>query len=719
MRTSLIAIAAAKLFQAPGNVPARGAGVESYVLQPAGPAYVADGAYVQYAQASPYAAIPAQVPMGSASPSSLSSSTVLLFGAAVGAAVAALGVGGERLRGKGTRRTMGTGRKIVQVGRSNRRYRAAQKTAESDDEMPTPGRLVSERAGMALENEMKNAGLPMPSVAFKPDAENPFIDYNKTHHPGHDAIQMKEKKWLVVDAEGMRLGRLCTEIARRLIGKHKVNFYPGADVGDVVVVVNAEKVCVSGKKPDHKLYRRHSGRPGGMKVETFKELQARIPERIIEKAVWGMLPKNAFGRELFRHLKVYKGPTHPHAAQKPVEMEWPYKEEALKPIVKRDRVINRLRPDPLVATQEELEAAAAEGIGPLAAVCVLGTEVDTKVAALGVGGTEFSLTNLAPKPGSKHRKMRKGRGISAGKGKTCGYGNDGQKARSGRSVHYSKQADGTKSKFAGGQNEYFQGSSRKDHNRPHGPGHTYTRYSLIKLSDLNKLEDGSEVTFADMVERKLVHKSSKAVGVRKAGKSALRKVVGGAELTAKNLTVKSHAFTESAKSAIEANGGTVVILNKHNKEISSAEQTSQVVAALGMLGWGIRGERVTKYTSAKRKRQLRVRKKVIGTEERPRLCVHRTNNHMYAQIINDRSQDKFGNWSGHILCGASTMTPEIRTTLEGKGGNKESAFKVGELIASRAKALGVEKVCFDRAGYLYHGRIAAVAEGARAGGLDF
>merc|ERR1719235_1291571 len=137
-----------------------------------------------------------------------------------------------------------------------------------------------------------------------------------------------------------------------------------------------------------------------------------------------------------------------------------------------------------------------------------------------------------------------------------------------------------------------------------------------------------------------------------------------------------------------------------------------------MMGWGIIGERVTKWTSSKRKRQLLSQEDywhggatapVRSPHQQPHVCA----------IINDRSQDKFGNWSGHILCGASTMTPEIRTTLEGKGGNKESAFKVGELIASRAKALGVEKVCFDRAGYLYHGRVAAVAEGARAGGLDF
>jgi large subunit ribosomal protein L13 len=271
------------------------------------------------------------------------------------------------------------------------------------------------------------------------------VDNNKTSHPGHDAIQKANKQWLIVDAEGMRLGRLASEIAIRLMGKDKAIFYPGADVGDVVVVVNAEKVIVTGKKMDQKFYRRHSGRPGGMKIETFRELQQRIPERIIEKAVWGMLPKNAFGRELFRHLKVYKGPSHPHEAQQPVEMEWAFKEKAMQPDEKK-----------------------------MAFLSVLGTQV----AALGVGGTEFSLNNVSPLKGANHRRKRKGRGISAGQGKTCGFGDDGQKARSGRSVRY--DADGTK--FAGGSNKYYRMDSRKDHNRPFGPGHSYTKYSLIHLS---------------------------------------------------------------------------------------------------------------------------------------------------------------------------------------------------------------------------------------------
>lgn len=126
-----------------------------------------------------------------------------------------------------------------------------------------------------------------------------------------------EKKWYVVDAQNQRLGRLASEIATILRGKNKPNYTPHMDTGDYVIVINADKVVVTGRKPDQKLYRRHSGRPGGMKVETFNQLQARIPERIIEKAVKGMLPKNSLGRKLFTNLKVYPGVSHPHEAQQP------------------------------------------------------------------------------------------------------------------------------------------------------------------------------------------------------------------------------------------------------------------------------------------------------------------------------------------------------------------------------------------------------------------
>lgn len=137
---------------------------------------------------------------------------------------------------------------------------------------------------------------------------------NKTPLPSTDSI---DRQWYLVDAADQTLGRLASEVASVLRGKTKPCYTPHLDTGDFVVVINAERIRVSGNKPTQKLYRRHSGRPGGMKTETFAHLQARIPERIVEKAIKGMLPHNALGRQLFRKLKVYKGSEHPHAAQNP------------------------------------------------------------------------------------------------------------------------------------------------------------------------------------------------------------------------------------------------------------------------------------------------------------------------------------------------------------------------------------------------------------------
>ena len=125
----------------------------------------------------------------------------------------------------------------------------------------------------------------------------------------------------MVDAEGKTLGRLSTEIARRLRGKHKPEYTPHVDTGDYIVVVNAEKVRVTGNKASDKMYYRHSGYPGGIKSMSFKQLIDRAPERAIETAVKGMLPRNPLGREMYRKLKVYAGTEHPHAAQQPVPLE--------------------------------------------------------------------------------------------------------------------------------------------------------------------------------------------------------------------------------------------------------------------------------------------------------------------------------------------------------------------------------------------------------------
>ena len=126
-----------------------------------------------------------------------------------------------------------------------------------------------------------------------------------------------KRDWHIVDANGKTLGRLCSEVARRLRGKHKPEFTPHVDTGDYLVVINAEKIAVTGKKLSDKMYYRFTGYIGNLKSENLGQLLARKPERVIEIGVKGMLPKNPLGREMFRKLKVYKGSEHPHVAQQP------------------------------------------------------------------------------------------------------------------------------------------------------------------------------------------------------------------------------------------------------------------------------------------------------------------------------------------------------------------------------------------------------------------
>ncbi len=129
-----------------------------------------------------------------------------------------------------------------------------------------------------------------------------------------------ERRWYVVDADGQTLGRLSTKIARVLTGKHKPQYAPHIDTGDFVVVVNAEKTVLTGNKEQAKMYYSHSTYPGGLKEENAARLRARRPQQLIEKSVWGMLPKNKMGRAQLKKLKVYAGPEHPHAAQQPEEL---------------------------------------------------------------------------------------------------------------------------------------------------------------------------------------------------------------------------------------------------------------------------------------------------------------------------------------------------------------------------------------------------------------
>jgi large subunit ribosomal protein L13 len=130
-----------------------------------------------------------------------------------------------------------------------------------------------------------------------------------------------ERKWLLIDAEGQTLGRLATEIARLLRGKDKPQYTPHVDTGDFVVVVNAEKVVVTGKKTEQKVYYRHSGYPGGLKTTSYEEMLERKPTEILRRAVKGMMPKTRLGRQQLKKLKIYAGPEHPHEAQRPEPYE--------------------------------------------------------------------------------------------------------------------------------------------------------------------------------------------------------------------------------------------------------------------------------------------------------------------------------------------------------------------------------------------------------------
>lgn len=131
-----------------------------------------------------------------------------------------------------------------------------------------------------------------------------------------------QRDWFVVDASGKTLGRLCTEVASRLRGKHKPVFTPHVDTGDYIVVINAEKVAVTGKKLDDKNYHRFTGYVGNLKTISLKDMLAKHPERVIEIGVKGMLPKNPLGRAMYRKLKVYTGSEHPHTAQQPQVLEF-------------------------------------------------------------------------------------------------------------------------------------------------------------------------------------------------------------------------------------------------------------------------------------------------------------------------------------------------------------------------------------------------------------
>lgn len=136
----------------------------------------------------------------------------------------------------------------------------------------------------------------------------------KTYYPKEGEIS---QEWILVDANDQNLGRIATQIASLLLGKHKTNYTPGVDTGDYVVVVNCERIKVTGNKMTEKIYYHHTGYPGGIKSISLRDQLSKHPERVIHKAVWGMLPHNRYGRKLLKKLKIYAGPDHPHQAQNP------------------------------------------------------------------------------------------------------------------------------------------------------------------------------------------------------------------------------------------------------------------------------------------------------------------------------------------------------------------------------------------------------------------
>lgn len=167
---------------------------------------------------------------------------------------------------------------------------------------------------MTSETTEKSTSPAAESTQAQPARRAPVMDQRCTASIRSGDV---ERKWLVVDASDVPLGRLASNIAHVLRGKHRATFTPNSDNGDFVVVVNAERVKLTGNKANAKLYQRHSGSPGGLRSEPYRLLLQRRPTLVIEKAVRGMLPKTKLGRKMSSKLKVYAGPSHPHAAQKP------------------------------------------------------------------------------------------------------------------------------------------------------------------------------------------------------------------------------------------------------------------------------------------------------------------------------------------------------------------------------------------------------------------
>jgi len=423
----------------------------------------------------------------------------------------------------------------------------------------------------------------------------------------------------------LRLGRMASEVAKILMGKHKPEFTPGADVGDMVIIINAEKVKVTGKKYDDKLYKRHSGRPGGMKVESFKELQARIPERIVEKAIVGMLPKNSHGRELFRHLKVYKGPEHPHEAQTPEPLTFPH----IKEVVPQQMVQGlRMRPKAKAAAR----AAAAQ-------------------------------MRMTPEPVMK--VMCDLTGKKSNNANRVSFSNK-------HWAYLQKPNLQTKKLYSPALQKYVRvkiATSTLRTIRKKGLDETAKKYGV----DLSKFAIGNKVQASDAPAEVAVEDEGQRSG-------EVTMLLENADLLSEEEIAALPDEEEIAAAEL----------------LDDEEEDDECAAPVSRAG----------TPTMKHKDYF---KRVANAEKgRLRLCVFRSNNHIYGQVIDD-SKDQ-------VVAAASTLEKDLK---EKGGQNCAAATLVGQRLAERAKSKGIEKVFFDRNGRPYHGRIAALADGAREGGLNF
>jgi large subunit ribosomal protein L13 len=491
--------------------------------------------------------------------------------------------------------------------------------------------LPTARMAPSVMGETLADGSPVPALDLS-GAQDLARVKQKTWFPKSEDTAIANKKWYVVDAAengGLRLGRMASEVAKILMGKNKPTFTPGADVGDMVIIINAEKIKVTGKKYDDKLYRRHSGRPGGMKIESFKELQARIPERIVEKAIVGMLPKNSHGRELFRHLKVYKGPEHPHEAQTPEPLSFPNIKEVV--------------PQQMVRGQNQRPKDKAKAAARAAAAQMRMTPEPVMKVICDLTGKKSNNANRVSFS-NKHW------------------------------AYLQKPNLQTKKLYSPALQKYVKvkiATSTLRTIRKNGLDETAKKYGV----DLSKFAIGNVVQAEDA--------PAPEVAVEGEGQRS-----GEVTMLLENADLLTEEEIASLPDEDE-----IAVAELLDEEEEDDDESPAPVSRAG--------------TVTMKHRDFF--KRVASAENgRLRLCVFRSNNHIYGQIIDDSKEQ--------VVAAASTLEKDLK---EKGGQNCAAATLVGQRLAERAKSKGIEKVFFDRNGRQYHGRIAALADGAREGGLNF